>query len=107
MSKQVTFDYSKASSFITEHEVSYMKKQALDANDVNLCLVGTYEQGKIDSIKTGDLLTGITGKLDLSDSKKAPQLSIPNSILVVDSGKTIEPIEVTMSGITTMVKLSQ
>ncbi|MCI9220866.1 MAG: glucose-6-phosphate isomerase [Lachnospiraceae bacterium] len=34
MSKQVTFDYSKASSFISQEEVGYMKKLALDAKEV-------------------------------------------------------------------------
>lgn len=34
MSKQVTFDYSKASSFISKEEVGYMKKLALDAKEV-------------------------------------------------------------------------
>ncbi len=34
MDNKVTFDYSKASSFIKEHEVEYMKKLALDAKDV-------------------------------------------------------------------------
>lgn len=84
---------------VVTHSEYRNSKQFIFIGDATggLCLVGTYEQGKIDSIKIGDLLTGITGKLDLSDSKKAPQLSIPNSILVVDSGKTIEPIEVTIA----------
>ena len=34
MSNKVTFDYSKAESFIREHEVEYMKKIAEDAKDV-------------------------------------------------------------------------
>jgi glucose-6-phosphate isomerase len=34
MSKQVTFDYSKAGSFISGEEVGYMKKLALDAKEV-------------------------------------------------------------------------
>ena len=31
MSRQVTFDYSKAGSFISEEEIGYMKKLTLDA----------------------------------------------------------------------------
>ena len=34
MSKHVTFDYSKAGSFISQEEVGYMKKLALDARDL-------------------------------------------------------------------------
>ena len=34
MSKQVTFDYSKTSSFISAEEIGYMKKLTLDAKDV-------------------------------------------------------------------------
>jgi len=34
MSNKVTFDYSKASSFISGHEVEFMKKLALDAKEV-------------------------------------------------------------------------
>ena len=33
MSK-VTFDYSKAAQFVSEHEVEYMKKLTLDAKEV-------------------------------------------------------------------------
>ena len=35
MSK-VTFDYTKASQFISEHEVEYMKKLTLDAKETLL-----------------------------------------------------------------------
>ena len=40
MSK-ITFDYSKAAQFISDHEVEYMKKLTLDAKDVlvNLSLI--------------------------------------------------------------------
>ena len=34
MADKVTFDYSKALSFISEHEVDYMKKLAVDAKDL-------------------------------------------------------------------------
>ena len=34
MSKKVTFDYSKANSFISAEEVSLMKKLTLDAKEV-------------------------------------------------------------------------
>lgn len=34
MSKQVSFDYSKTGSFISAEEISYMKKQTLDAREV-------------------------------------------------------------------------
>ncbi len=34
MSTKVTFDYAKAASFISEHEIEYMKKLALDAKEV-------------------------------------------------------------------------
>lgn len=37
---KVTFDYSKASSFISQHEVKSMKKQALDAKDLLLSRTG-------------------------------------------------------------------
>lgn len=33
MSNKVTFDYSKATSFIKEHEIAYMKKLVLDAKE--------------------------------------------------------------------------
>lgn len=59
-----------------------------------LCLISN---DKIDSIKTGHVLTGIAGKLDFSDTKKTPQLSVPSNIQVVDSNKTIEPVVVTIA----------
>ncbi|MEE1090024.1 MAG: chitobiase/beta-hexosaminidase C-terminal domain-containing protein, partial [Paludibacteraceae bacterium] len=59
-----------------------------------LCLISN---DKIDSIKTGHVLTGIAGKLDFSDTKKTPQLSVPSNIQVVDSNKTVEPVEVTIA----------
>ena len=59
-----------------------------------LCLISN---DKIDSIKTGHVLTGIAGKLDFSDTKKTPQLSVPSNIQVVDSNKTIAPVEVTIA----------
>ena len=34
MAKKVTFDYSKANCFITENEVKYMSKIALDAKEL-------------------------------------------------------------------------
>ena len=34
MSKQITFDYGKASSFVSQEEIGYMKKLTLDAKDV-------------------------------------------------------------------------
>lgn len=40
MSKQVTFDYSKTSSFISAEEISYMKKLTLDAKEVLLSRSG-------------------------------------------------------------------
>ncbi len=40
MNKHVTFDYAKAKSFISEEEVSYMKKLALDAKDVLVAKTG-------------------------------------------------------------------
>lgn len=33
MSNKVTFDYSKAGSFISEEEIGYMKKLTLDAKE--------------------------------------------------------------------------
>ena len=39
MSK-VTFDYSKASSFIADHEVEFMKKQTCDAKDLLVSKTG-------------------------------------------------------------------
>ena len=39
MSK-VTFDYTKASQFISEHEVEYMKKLTLDAKETLLSKSG-------------------------------------------------------------------
>lgn len=33
MSNKVTFDYSKATSFIKEHEIANMKKLVLDAKE--------------------------------------------------------------------------
>ena len=40
MSKQVSFDYSKAASFISEEEIGYMKKLALDAKEVLVSKTG-------------------------------------------------------------------
>ena len=40
MSNKVKFDYSKASSFISEHEVEFMKKLALDAKEVLVSKTG-------------------------------------------------------------------
>ena len=34
MANKVTFDYSKAAPFISEHEVEYMKKLTLDAKEL-------------------------------------------------------------------------
>ena len=34
MGKQVTFDYSKTGSFISQEEIGYMKKLTLDAKEV-------------------------------------------------------------------------
>lgn len=67
-------------------------------NTGGLVLIGNIGE-KIDSIKIGHVLTGISGKLDFSDTKKAPQLSIPNNIQIVDSGRTIEPTEITFADI--------
>lgn len=40
MSKQVTFDYSKTSSFISDEEIGYMKKLTLDAKELLLSKEG-------------------------------------------------------------------
>ncbi len=40
MSRQVTFDYSKAGSFISEEEIGYMKKLTLDAKDTLVSKTG-------------------------------------------------------------------
>ena len=83
---------------VVTHSEYKNSKQYIFIGDATggLCLIG--ETGvKVDSIKTGHVLTGIAGKLDLSDTKKTPQLSIPNNIQVVDSNKTIEPVEVTLA----------
>lgn len=40
MSNKVTFDYSKAASFISGHEVEFMKKLALDAKEVLVSKTG-------------------------------------------------------------------
>ena len=40
MSKQVTFDYSKAGSFISEEEIGYMKKLTLDAKETLVSKTG-------------------------------------------------------------------
>ena len=40
MSKQVTFDYSKAGSFISEEEIGYMKKLTLDAKETLVSRTG-------------------------------------------------------------------
>ena len=40
MSSKVTFDYSKAAPFISEHEVELMKKQTLDAKEVLVSKTG-------------------------------------------------------------------
>ena len=40
MSRQVTFDYSKAGSFISEEEIGYMKKPTLDAKETLVSKTG-------------------------------------------------------------------
>ena len=40
MSKQVTFDYSKAAPFISQDEVGYMKKLTLDAKELLVSKTG-------------------------------------------------------------------
>ena len=40
MSKQVTFDYSKAGSFISGEEIGYMKKLTLDAKETLVSKTG-------------------------------------------------------------------
>ena len=40
MSKQVTFDYSKTSAFISAEEIGYMKKLALDAKETLVSKTG-------------------------------------------------------------------
>ncbi len=83
---------------VVTHSEYKNSKQYIFIGDATggLCLIGAIGT-KIDSIKTGHVLTGIAGKLDLSDTKKTPQLSIPNNIQVVDSNKTVEPVEVTIA----------
>ena len=36
MGNKVTFDYSKASTFVAKHEVDYMSKLAMDAKEFAL-----------------------------------------------------------------------
>lgn len=83
---------------IVTHSEFKNSKQFIFIGDATggLCLMGTIDQGKIDSIKTGDVLSGISGKLDLSTTTKTPQIAIPNSLTVIDSLKTLEPVEVTI-----------
>ena len=40
MGNKVTFDYSKANSFIKEHEVKYMSKIAMDAKELLVSKTG-------------------------------------------------------------------
>lgn len=40
MNNKVTFDYSKAASFINDHEVDFMKKQAVDAKELLVSKTG-------------------------------------------------------------------
>ena len=40
MGNKVTFDYSKASTFVAEHEVDYMSKLAMDAKELLLSRKG-------------------------------------------------------------------
>ena len=83
---------------IVTHSEFKNSKQFIFIGDATggLCLMGTIDQGKIDSIKTGDVLSGISGKLDLSTTTKTPQIAIPNNLTVIDSLKTLEPVEVTI-----------
>ena len=50
MSRQVTFDYSKAGSFISEEEIGYMKKLTLDAKETLVSKTGAGNDflGRID-----------------------------------------------------------
>ena len=83
---------------VVTHSEYRNSKQYIFIGDATggLCLIGNTGE-KNDTIKTGDVVTGISGKLDFTDTKKTPQLSIPNNIQVVDSNKTVEPIEVTIA----------
>ena len=83
---------------IVTHSEFKNSKQFIFIGDATggLCLMGTIDQGKIDTIRTGDVLSGISGKLDLSTTTKTPQMAIPNSLTVIDSLKTLEPVEVTI-----------
>ena len=83
---------------IVTHSEFKNSKQYIFIGDATggLCLMGTIDQGKIDTIKTGHVLTGISGKLDLSTTTKAPQLAIPSNLTIVDSLQSLEPIEVTI-----------
>ena len=40
MGNKVTFDYSKASTFVAKHEVDYMSKLAMDAKELLLSRKG-------------------------------------------------------------------
>ena len=42
---KVTFDYSKATSFVAPHEMEYMKKLALDAKEQLLSRTGAGNHG--------------------------------------------------------------
>ena len=83
---------------VVTHSEYKNSKQYIFIGDATggLCLIGA-SGVQYDSIKTGHVLTGIAGKLDFSDTKKTPQLSIPSNIQIVDSNKTIAPVEVTIA----------
>lgn len=61
-----------------------------------LCLVGS-DTTSYKHIKTGYTLSNISGRLDFSTTTKAPQLTIPNNITIVDTLGTLEPVEVTIA----------
>ncbi|MBR5238868.1 MAG: chitobiase/beta-hexosaminidase C-terminal domain-containing protein [Paludibacteraceae bacterium] len=86
---------SLANPVIVTYSIYKNNKQYIFIGDETggLCLTSG---AQIDTIRTGDVLTGVRGTLNFSDTKVAPQLSIPNTVQVIDSFQTLEPAVVTI-----------
>ena len=86
---------SLAKPVIVTHSIYKNSKQYIFIGDETggLCLTSSTQ---IDTIRTGDVITGVRGTLNFSDTKVAPQISLPSTVQVVDSFQTLEPVVVTI-----------
>lgn len=87
------------SSFLARRKEFEKKREALNANDINLCLVGTYSSGKSTFINTligkrilPESINSETAKMFRISSNKIPSVSF-----TIGSKSSREPIQVTIT----------